>query len=140
MNANDNLLVLGGKDVANVVSTLSPQTLMALMTSVFRRLSAKDRIDMPQRTTIANKNSRSTLFMPAWLDDFGTSIKVVSLPTEKNEHHSSDDPRSKLSATTLLLDQRSGKTTAIINATALTALRNAAGVVPSAVVGQNLVT
>jgi ornithine cyclodeaminase len=50
----------------------------------------------------------------------GTSIKVVCIPTSLNDLRG-------LPASTLVLDEDTGAVKAILNATNLTALRNAAG-------------
>ncbi|KAH9165874.1 hypothetical protein EDB89DRAFT_2007259 [Lactarius sanguifluus] len=60
------------------------------------------------------------LFMPARIADIGTTIKVVSVPLL------SGDTRG-IPASTLVLDEKSGATKALVNARALTALRTAAG-------------
>jgi ornithine cyclodeaminase/alanine dehydrogenase-like protein (mu-crystallin family) len=62
--------------------------------------------------------------MPARLAPFGTSIKVVAVPSSS----SSLDIKAKgLPASTLVLDEKTGAPRALINASALTAVRTAAG-------------
>ncbi|KAI6112594.1 hypothetical protein F5141DRAFT_1003266 [Pisolithus sp. B1] len=89
------------------------------MASVFRRLSSESDYSSPHRTTIAMAH-HTTLFMPSRVRDVGTAIKVVSVPT------STDDKRC-LPASTVLMDEETGCVKAIVNASALTALRTAAG-------------
>ena len=60
------------------------------------------------------------LFMPARISDLGTTIKVVSVPLL------SGDTRG-IPGSTLILDEKTGATKAILNARSLTALRTAAG-------------
>lgn len=112
------LTVLSASDVATASSSLTPNFLMSLMALVFVRLSSDSRIEMPHRTSVAT-GSYNTLFMPAHMDDFGTSMKVVALPKGPSQEG--------LPASTLLLDERTGALKALINARSLTALRNAAG-------------
>ncbi|EJC97959.1 NAD-binding protein [Fomitiporia mediterranea MF3/22] len=112
------LLVLSEEDVSTASSALTPDELMVLMALVFEHLNCQLRcIQLPLRTSITT-NKHTTLFMPARIDQFGTTIKTVSVPTtgERGIH-----------ATTLVLDQQSGAVKAVINATSLTALRTAAG-------------
>ena len=111
------LLVLSAQDVSTASSSLSPETLMSMMALVFFRLHHRDRIDMPHRTSIST-NNYSALFMPARVDGNGTTIKTVSIPSVASEG---------VQATTLVLDERSGRVKAVVNATNLTALRTAAG-------------
>lgn len=112
------LTVLSASDVATASSSLTPNFLMSLMALVFVRLSSDSQIEMPHRTTVGT-DSYNALFMPAHMDDFGTSMKVVSLPKGPSQEG--------LPASTLLLDERTGALKALINARSLTALRNAAG-------------
>ncbi|KAH9017785.1 hypothetical protein EDB83DRAFT_2437150 [Lactarius deliciosus] len=65
--------------------------------------------------------------MPARIPDIGTTIKVVSVPLL------SGDTRG-IPASTLVLDEKSGATKALVNARALTALRTAAGSVLATVI------
>ncbi|KAH9161630.1 hypothetical protein EDB89DRAFT_713846 [Lactarius sanguifluus] len=80
----------------------------------------------PQRTAIEIPEHR-VLFMPARIPDIGTPIKVVSVPSL------SGDTRGN-PASTLVLDEQSGATKALVNARALTALRTAAGSVLATVI------
>ena len=137
------LLVLSAHDVDTVSASFKPEELQLLIAQVFGRLSytpaattsaADDGaagISMPHRTSIYTSN-HTVLFMPARIGapdaaaasgeatTGDTAIKVVSVPNRT-------DARG-LPATTLVLDEESGATKAVINARKLTALRNAAGV------------
>ena len=113
------LLVLTAQDVNKVISTLRPNELEHLMTSVFRSLPSKSGYASPHRTSI-QMSQHTALFMPSRLDRIGTAVKVVSVPT------SPTDMRG-LPASTVLLDEETGRARAIVNASTLTALRNAAG-------------
>ncbi|OCB84065.1 NAD-binding protein [Sanghuangporus baumii] len=112
------LAVFSAQDVELATSAISPELLVALMGRVFNRFHSQDRISLPHRTSITT-DAYSVLFMPARIDDFGTTIKTVSVPGP----NSGDG----VQATTLLLDEETGAVKAIVNATSLTALRNAAG-------------
>ncbi|KAI6149841.1 NAD-binding protein [Pisolithus tinctorius] len=113
------LLILSAQDVNTITATLPSAELEALMASVFRRLSSGSHYASPQRTSITMSH-HTALFMPSRIEDIGTAIKVVSVPT------SADDKRG-LPASTIFLDEESGRVEAILNASALTALRTAAG-------------
>ncbi|KAJ7055039.1 hypothetical protein C8F01DRAFT_468761 [Mycena amicta] len=122
------LLCLSGSDVALVTANMTPDSLQTLMAHVFSLLSASESdpnnpaVFAPHRTSIPLQNHLS-LFMPARMISTtltGTSIKIVSVPT------SPTDMRG-LPASTLVLDEESGAVKAILNASNLTALRNAAG-------------
>jgi ornithine cyclodeaminase/alanine dehydrogenase-like protein (mu-crystallin family) len=78
------------------------------------------RVSTPHRTAIDMACHRA-LFMPARIADMGTAIKVVSVPSV------SGDDRG-LPATTLVLDENTGETRAVVNARTLTSLRTAAGI------------
>ena len=58
--------------------------------------------------------------MPARIPDIGTTIKVVSVPLL------SGDTRG-IPASTLVIDEKTGATKALVNARSLTAIRTAAG-------------
>ena len=146
------LLVLSSSDVTKVAETFSPQALTALMAIVFRRSSQassqhehvedpnsdssirSDGMASPLRTSISTPYF-TALFMPAMIDRFGTSVKVVSVPTGKipyqtgktNARGNLKAKNDGLPATTLVLDETSGRVKAIVNARSLTALRTAAG-------------
>ncbi|KAL5482599.1 hypothetical protein ACEPAI_9193 [Sanghuangporus weigelae] len=113
------LAVFSAQDVELASSAISPELLVELMGRVFDRFHSQDRISLPHRTSITT-DAYSVLFMPARIDDFGTTIKTVSVPGPNSS-------RDGVQATTLLLDEETGAVKAIVNATSLTALRNAAG-------------
>ncbi|KAJ7915680.1 hypothetical protein B0H13DRAFT_2250500 [Mycena leptocephala] len=116
------LFCLSGADVARVTSNFSPSELQTLMAQVFSVLT---HLVHPPRITIPTQN-HTALFMPARIAQAhpgtlrGTSIKVVCIPTSPNDLRG-------LPASTLVLDEDTGAVKAILNATNLTALRNAAG-------------
>jgi hypothetical protein len=119
------ILVLTGKDVAKLLE--SPSTIRSALESqsrAFKAYSSSNRqgsIQAPLRTTLTS-NDVTTLVMPARADakqDLGgIGIKVVSVPNEGN---------AGLPATTTIFDEATGNLRAVINARALTALRNACG-------------
>ncbi|THH28852.1 hypothetical protein EUX98_g5332 [Antrodiella citrinella] len=124
-------LFLSAADVDAVTSGFTSDELVALMVTVFTRLSQSASastpvhvdIAMPHRTVVPT-SSHSVLFMPSRLAPFGTALKVVSVPTAS----ASQDVRERgLPATTLVMDEQTGQVKAIVNAGKLTALRNAAG-------------
>jgi ornithine cyclodeaminase/alanine dehydrogenase-like protein (mu-crystallin family) len=147
------LRVLRASDVDQILRSTSPQELLSLMALVFTRLSAHSahasssaqpsttsttpstsaistsapQLAMPHRLSVPTA-SHTALFMPARLAPFGTSIKVVAVPSPS----SSLDIKAKgLPASTLVLDEMTGAPRALINASALTAVRTAAGRSPS---------
>ncbi|KAE9409207.1 NAD(P)-binding protein [Gymnopus androsaceus JB14] len=117
------LRVLTSVDVRNITSKLSPELLQSLMEDVFALISSSDTGNessyTPHRTSIPTEN-HTTLFMPGRISNIGTTMKVVSVPSNP------DDTRG-LPASTLVLDKDTGAVKAIVNARSLTALRNAAG-------------
>ncbi|KAJ7911608.1 hypothetical protein B0H13DRAFT_2251093 [Mycena leptocephala] len=123
------LFCLSGADVARVTSNFSPSELQTLMAQVFSVLTHSNAETpesyTPPRITIPTQN-HTALFMPARIAQAhpgtlrGTSIKVVCIPTSPNDLRG-------LPASTLVLDEDTGAVKAILNATNLTALRNAAG-------------
>ncbi|KAJ7207979.1 hypothetical protein GGX14DRAFT_499784 [Mycena pura] len=122
------LLCLSESDVARVTSNFSPTALQTLMAHVFSLLCAPGNPEIPlsytpHRISVPMQNHLA-LFMPARIAQHGTlcgtSIKVVSVPASSTDHRG-------LPASTLVLDEETGAAKAIINATNLTALRNAAG-------------
>ncbi|KAJ7039058.1 hypothetical protein C8F04DRAFT_1220171 [Mycena alexandri] len=124
------LLCLSGSDVARVATKFSPEDLQMLMAHVFYTLTRNNTENptsyTPPRITFPTQN-HTALFMPARIVAtpqtqmlHGTSIKVVCVPT------SPADQRG-LPASTLVLNEETGAVKAILNASNLTALRNAAG-------------
>lgn len=89
------------------------------MAFVFHTLSSGSGFDAPLRETITMAQ-HNALFMPARVQELGTSIKVVSIP-----RHPAD--QGGLPASSLVLDENTGGIRAIVNARQLTALRTAAG-------------
>lgn len=112
------LLILSATDVAAVAATFAVDDLTALAATVFTRLRAHKDFVLPRRTLV-HADAYKTLFMPSRLEDCGTSIKIVSIPTGRSQNG--------LPATTLLLDETNGAVKTVVNARALTALRTAAG-------------
>lgn len=112
------MLVLSSADVDALVAEISPNELSQLMADVFRRVSENSGVDMPHRLSVRTE-SHNTLFMPSRLDNYGTAIKIVSIPTSGG--------LNGLPATTLVIDEASGEAKAVVNARNLTAIRTAAG-------------
>jgi ornithine cyclodeaminase/alanine dehydrogenase-like protein (mu-crystallin family) len=124
------LLVLSGRDVEEVVAKFAHNELVDLMAKVFIDLAAssksqvdKPSVNIPHRSTISSSN-HNVLFMPARLAPLaGTAIKIVSVPTP----NAPPDVRAGgLPASTMVLDEHTGRVAAVMNAAKLTALRNAA--------------
>jgi ornithine cyclodeaminase/alanine dehydrogenase-like protein (mu-crystallin family) len=113
------MLVLSSADVDALIAEISPDQLSQLMADVFRRVSENSGVDMPHRLSIRTE-SHNTLFMPSRVDTYGTTVKVVSVPTSGGSNG--------LPATTLVMDEASGGVKAVVNARNLTAIRTAAGV------------
>ncbi|KAF8966093.1 hypothetical protein BDZ97DRAFT_1903872 [Flammula alnicola] len=134
------LLVLSGADVDLLASSLSPEDLQLLMAQVFGRLSAHSSIS----SSISGQGQGIGIFMPPRITIPTATIPPCSCQLESDPRGalaSSDpsqglaligdtaiksDPRG-LPATTLILDEITGATKAVVNARKLTALRNAAG-------------
>ncbi|KAF4596602.1 hypothetical protein EYR40_007707 [Pleurotus pulmonarius] len=114
------LLVLTAADVAKVVDALDVEHLESLMSKVFTTISDSSTPAnlSPPRTIIPTKQHK-VLFMPSRMQQVGTAIKVVSVPTGGGANG--------LPATTLVMDETTGAVRAVVNARSLTALRNAAG-------------
>ncbi|KAG6328588.1 hypothetical protein ID866_10500 [Astraeus odoratus] len=113
------LLVLSAQDVAAITASLKAEELEALMALVFHRLSSRSGYSSPHRTCITMPQ-HTALFMPSRVEEMGTAVKVVSVP-------SSVDDKRGLPASTMVLDEATGRVKAVVNASALTALRTAAG-------------
>lgn len=104
---------------------------MALMALVFVRLTSRAGVTAPHRLTIEAIHHTS-LFMPSRIHEFGTAVKVVSVPKARpnlnvNVLDQNTASARGLPASTLVLDEETGAAKALVNATSLTALRNAAG-------------
>ncbi|KAJ7782724.1 hypothetical protein B0H16DRAFT_1297593 [Mycena metata] len=123
------LLCLSGSDVARITAEFSPEDLRTLMAHVFHTLTRNNTDNLtsytPPRISFPTRN-HTALFMPARIaaatqkQVHGTSIKVVCVPTSPSDQRG-------LPASTLVLDEETGAVKAILNASNLTALRNAAG-------------
>ncbi|KAF5341330.1 hypothetical protein D9758_016160 [Tetrapyrgos nigripes] len=124
------LLVLTGAHVNRITSSFTPAYLQSLMADVFALVSSQSESNsnnptsnptsyMPQRIVFPTENHK-VLFMPSRICDMGTTMKIVSVPTNPGDLRG-------LPASTIVLDQDTGGVKAIVNARMLTALRNAAG-------------
>jgi ornithine cyclodeaminase len=122
---NNSILILSAHHVATLTASFSSKDLQSLMAHVFYALSHDHdhhvRATIPNRTAIDMASHRA-LFMPARIANMGTAIKVVSVPSVSGDNRG-------LPATTLVLDENTGATKAVINARTLTSLRTAAGTV-----------
>src|SRR5260221_6634095 len=138
-----NLLILSAEDVESIVSNFKPKDLQLLSARLFSQFyvfrnrtpntnnDATPSISMPQRLSLPMSN-HTALFMPARItanipdpsNDLpkpgNTAIKVVCVPHDATRFRG-------IPATTIVLDENTGKVKAIVNATKLTPLRNAAG-------------
>lgn len=113
------LLVLAARDVDAVVAGMKAEELEALMAGVLRGVSMDCGCEMPHRSSVSMPR-HTALFMPCRARGIGTAIKVVCVPTTA-------DDENGLQASTVLLDETTGRVKAMIDANALTALRTAAG-------------
>lgn len=128
--SSSNLTILSSSDVDSVLSSLDPELALASQSSVFTSFSrppppvclAKSEvpeIQIPHRLTVLSPEM-TMLFMPSRAGEAGgTGCKIVSVPSAGGEG---------LPASTLVMDEKTGKVRAVINARKLTALRNASGV------------
>ena len=112
------LLVLSAEHVSLITATFTTDHLQSVVARAFFSHSHNVQIS-PHRTAI-DMPEHHVLFMPARISDLGTTIKVVSVPLL------SGDTRG-IPGSTLVLDEKTGATKAILNARSLTALRTAAG-------------
>lgn len=112
------LLVLSAEHVSLITASFTTDHLQSVVARAFFSHSHNVQIS-PHRTAIDLPEHR-VLFMPARISDLGTTIKVVSVPLL------SGDTRG-IPGSTLILDEKTGATKAILNARSLTALRTAAG-------------
>ncbi|KAF9075004.1 hypothetical protein BDP27DRAFT_1213590 [Rhodocollybia butyracea] len=132
------LLVLTREDVIQITAKFTPQALQALMEDVFALISSDSSEDHPKsysphRISIPAENHK-VLFMPARISSVGTTVKVVSTPSN------AEDARG-IPGSTLMMDKNTGAVKAIVNARSLTALRNAAGsLLSTTLVGPKLPT
>ncbi|WVQ64730.1 uncharacterized protein L199_002897 [Kwoniella botswanensis] len=126
---SSSIRVLTSSDVDQVLTDLSPEIALASQSYVFKHFSSPSAskegeyaiIQTPHRITISSKQS-TMLFMPSrapTADNSTTaSIKIVSVPTVSD---------GGLPATTMVMDETTGRVKAVVNARKLTALRNACG-------------
>lgn len=112
------LLVLSAEHVSRITASFTTDHLQSVVARAFFSHSHNVQIS-PHRTAI-DLPEHHVLFMPARISDLGTTIKVVSVPLL------SGDTRG-IPGSTLILDEKTGATKAILNARSLTALRTAAG-------------
>lgn len=112
----DKLLSQGDATVANQVIDLMHKTFVQFTQGQQDEQKALQ-AQSPQRIGVSTENHK-VLFMPSRLDTT-TSIKIVSVPTKEG--------LSGLPATILVLDESTGSVQAVMNASALTAVRTAAG-------------
>ncbi|KAI9451822.1 NAD-P-binding protein [Lactarius psammicola] len=120
--SSNGVLVLSAEHVSHVTASFTTLHLQSIVARVFISLSSPrnhHELVSPHRTTIDMPEHRA-LFMPARIADIGTTIKAVSVPLL------SGDARG-IPASTLVLDEKTGATKALVNARSLTALRTAAG-------------
>jgi ornithine cyclodeaminase len=122
------LTVLTASDVDTLLSTLDAEPALDIQARVFKSFSAQHAaqaadaipgIQAPQRI-VTTTPAQTMLFMPSRAAEAGgTAIKIVSVPNNGGAEG--------LPATTLVLDEESGKVKGVVNARKLTALRNACG-------------
>ncbi|KEP47824.1 ornithine cyclodeaminase/mu-crystallin [Rhizoctonia solani 123E] len=130
------ILILSADDVQHLVLTaLKPEEVVKCMARVFEMVSGSeigegvtsehDRVQQPPRSTTLSPE-HATLYMPCRLpspvtesSNIHSAIKVVSVPRTGGG--------GGLPGTTLVFDENTGMTRAVVNSRALTALRNAAG-------------
>nr|XP_019048643.1 hypothetical protein I302_02416 [Kwoniella bestiolae CBS 10118]OCF27573.1 hypothetical protein I302_02416 [Kwoniella bestiolae CBS 10118] len=128
---SSSIRILSSSDVDKVLASLSPDLALSSQSNVFKHFSNPlpslsnegtcDPIQTPHRITISSESS-TMLFMPSRAPTGGdtrtTSIKIVSVPTMSD---------GGLPATTMVMDESTGRVRAVVNARKLTALRNACG-------------
>lgn len=110
-----NMLILSQHDIDAIVSTIPLHSLLINQQQAFANYSTNT-AQCPQRTVIPTLH-HNVLFMPSRGSESGTALKVVSVPTSK---------QGGLPATTMLLDEESGRVECLLNAKDLTAVRTAA--------------
>lgn len=125
--ASGHIRILTGSQVDDVLASLDPEAAVASQQAVFAAFSAARAspastlpaaIQTPQRLTLRS-DDQTMLFMPSRAGPVGTGCKIVSVPTGGGANG--------LPGTTVIMDEKTGKVKAIVNARKLTALRNAAG-------------
>ncbi|WWC85743.1 uncharacterized protein L201_000609 [Kwoniella dendrophila CBS 6074] len=133
--------ILTSNDVDKVLDNLSPELAIKSQAHLFELFSRAEAlkdtqghnvIQTPHRITVSSEDS-TMLFMPSRAPTISsssssnengrgnntTSIKIVSVPNGSGA--------DGLPATTLVMNEKTGKVKAIVNARKLTALRNACG-------------
>ncbi|GAA5925507.1 uncharacterized protein JCM15063_005043 [Sporobolomyces koalae] len=120
------ILVLSASDVERVTREISATALCEMVGAAMSVVSTPtvDPMDVQNPQRIATESaSHHTLYMPARLttpsQGPATSVKIVSSPKPGHDGQG-------LPATTLLLDESTGRVRAIVNASDLTGLRTAA--------------
>ncbi|RUS33797.1 hypothetical protein BC938DRAFT_483837 [Jimgerdemannia flammicorona] len=114
-----NVRILSHSNVTSLLNAASPMSLLELMARTFHTFSnVPGATQVPHRMTVKT-DAHKVLFMPSSLQDVGTAIKIVSVPTKGQT--------SGIPATTLVIDEETGEVKAVVNARALTAVRTAAG-------------
>ena len=132
------MLILSHADVEAVLATLTTDDLLSLArrslcANVPPSTGAISHNDAKEPARLVRPSANYTaLFMPGWLPESSSQevggenggsmgIKVVCVPSASNKN------AKGLPATTLLLDKTTGAVDAVVNAGALTAVRNTAG-------------
>ncbi len=122
--APSTLTILTGAHVDEVLATLDPEAAVASQYDVFKSFSAAASatspapVQTPHRITLSSEKCTS-LFMPSRAREAGgMACKIVSMPK---------GGEGGLPASTVLVDEETGRVRAVVNARKLTAVRNAAG-------------
>lgn len=116
------ILVLSGSEVDQILDRMDPDVLLASQQDVFSAFSDSSNdegtIQTPHRNTLTSPESFA-LFMPSRAANAGgMACKIVSIPSSGI---------GGLPASTVVLNEKTGKVQAIVNARKLTSMRNAAG-------------
>lgn len=123
MSVDDHsILVLSGCEVDQILDRMDPDVLLASQQDVFSAFSDSSNdertIQTPHRNTLTSPESFA-LFMPSRVANAGgMACKIVSIPSSGI---------GGLPASTVVLNEKTGKVQAIVNARKLTSVRNAAG-------------
>lgn len=117
------LRILSAANVEHLVANLALNELLSHTAKLFHQLSHESEpfISNPIRST-ATMSNHTLLMMPAHVNNLGTSVKLIAVPSSTVEER-----RPGLAATTVYFDSSSGVPKCILNARHLTALRTAAG-------------
>lgn len=121
---SSSFLVLSGADVDQVLNSTSAETLIAGQAQAFKAFSVgldvtPPAIQTPHRISLFSPENL-LLFMPSRVvSGGGMACKIVAVPTKSGT--------GGLPASTLVLDEKTGKVQAVVNARRLTSMRNAAG-------------